>query len=79
MELIKEEFPDLKFGYFNPPWKESKEILKWILRTDVFSQKLREGREYNLRFELSVLCVKIIPLLTFPQAAIRQSKTNLQR
>ena len=32
MELIREEFPDLKFGYFNPPWKESKENLKWILR-----------------------------------------------
>ena len=31
MELIHEEFPDLKFGYFNPPMERIKGNLKWIL------------------------------------------------
>ena len=38
MELIHEEFPQLKFGYFNPPIERIKGSLKWILHMKIVKQ-----------------------------------------
>lgn len=65
MKLIREEFPDLKFGYFNPSMERIRGIMKWILHTNKKeATPLKDIHQSRIAYLKYSFHTTVLPILT---------------